>query len=521
MVFRELNKVKIALFLWFFLSAIVSGVFFLGSSAVVFAQAEEVDVVCPVYTIELVWDSDVKLSAEYRFMIESDIPLSEVWSIEQEVRLKDQVLATYPNDQFTHTFEEISPYLIKSIVRTKDGCMYVAQQSIAVYDRLFTYVGTDPEEFDFVRWSFQETGFLLKEILVPEEIVFNDEALLQTLLVSRSYLQHADVLFLEGQILPWFLSIVPRIQQFTPLDFSETRIYILANISYSTFRRLFATYRDLAGIDEIGVLPKQYIGSLLNILLVDKDPMTLDVVEMYSLSVEQPRQRAVVSYLVDYLLYNNVPLSFVIMLLLLPVLVVIAAFFRQVVGFSVYGVFNPLLVAFSLHFIGIVPTFFFFLVSFLATLLVNVFVKRVYLLYSAKVALVIVVYTILLLSWLTILQKYDIPLFDLQPFSNLYILFPIVFLTTVTYSIFKEKTTFLSASLRKGFLQFVIVSVLMYLVIRRNRLHNVLLGYPELILFFLLGTILIGRFTWLQLTEYVRFLPLIRRYGGDHEEEDE
>jgi hypothetical protein len=44
------------------------------------------------------------------------------------------------------------------------------------------------------------------------------------------------------------------------------------------------------------------------------------------------------------------------------------------------------------------------------------------------------------------------------------------------------------------------------------------LSYPELLLVILLAIIIVGRFTWLQLFELIRFMPLIRKHLEDEEE---
>lgn len=517
MVFEACNKQKLGVRVL----SMVGGIVFFPYFSFAQTGVAEIQAECGEYVVQLVGEQYVKQGIEYRYTVESTLPIANVWSIEHEIRHANELQTTFAEGDFSYTFQDLTEYSVKSIIRTLDGCVYATQQEINVYDRLFTYIWTDAEEFSFVRSSFQETGLLLYYIPIEENTLFNDEELLQTMLRERNFIQHANILFFEGQLLNNFLSIVPTLQQFVTLDFSDTHVYVLATINTSAFRRLFATYRELAGITQIGVLPKQYIWSLLNLLIVDKDPLTLDILKIYETTVEKPRQRSVVSYLVDYLLYNGLPLSFLIMLLLLPVLVVVAAFFRQVVWFSVYGVFNPLFLAFSLYLIGIELTIFFFVISFLATMVVNLITKRIFLLYSAKIALVVVVYTLLLLASLTIAQKYQVPYFPSTLFSNLSILFPIVFLAMVAYSIFKDKTAFFSKTLLKGLLQFIIVSTLMYVVLRWVWLQNLLLWYPELLLFFLIGTIVIGRFTGLQLTEYVRFMPLILRSTGSKEDDEE
>lgn len=476
---------------------------------------------CPNYEMTLQWPQEVKQWVSSSYMLDSSMPSTFLSTVEHEIRSGDTLLTTYETNEFTHQFPTIGKYLIKSIVRTEDECLYLTETSVFTSDRFFVYIGATSDEFRLVQSSYISSWLLLHEIVIEDLITFNDEILFQQLVSENYWLQHADVLIFEWGVFPWFLSVLPKLQAIFDIDFSQTQIIVLSQINSSAFRRLFATYRDLAGIQTLYVLKEQYLGSLLHTLILNQPVSRLDDVTEYTTSLYLSDRWSLVSYLIDYLLYHWIPLSLLVLLLIVPVLVLVVAVCRQIVWLSVYGVFNPLFVAFSLHFLWTEVTLFFFVLAVLSVMIMNILVKRIYLLYTSRIALLVVFYCFLLLAWLTVVEKYSITVFSQQQFGNMFIVFPMVFILLVAYSIFKEKTSFFRIQRMIWFFQFLAVSVLLYVLLRSELLQNILLWYPEVLLWVVVLIVLVWRFTWLQVTEYIRFFPLIRWILWDNDDVEE
>jgi hypothetical protein len=158
-------------------------------------------------------------------------------------------------------------------------------------------------------------------------------------------------------------------------------------------------------------------------------------------------------------------------------------------------------------------SFILFFIAFLATFLTRFFTKRVYLLYSAKISLLITLYfivTIIVLG-LDVIMWFN--MVDITLFNNTYIIFPIVFLIVVWDKVFREwEDTIFSKAWIIWFVEFIIVSISTYWLITSFQLKYILLSYPELLLIILIINIFVWRFTWLQLSEYFRFMPIIKKH---------
>lgn len=81
----------------------------------------------------------------------------------------------------------------------------------------------------------------------------------------------------------------------------------------------------------------------------------------------------------------------------------------------------------------------------------------------------------------------------------------------VADKIFHEDINIWSKSGFVSFIQFIIISLLTYLVLSSTGLQQFLISYPDSLFGILILNFIIGRYTGLQLFEYIRFTPLIKK----------
>lgn len=82
--------------------------------------------------------------------------------------------------------------------------------------------------------------------------------------------------------------------------------------------------------------------------------------------------------------------------------------------------------------------------------------------------------------------------------------------------IFNEEIRFWSRASLRSMVHFIIVTATIFFIIRSQTIQYFLLSYTDVIFVILILDVLIGRFTGLQLFEYIRFLPILK----DEKEEE-
>ncbi len=218
------------------------------------------------------------------------------------------------------------------------------------------------------------------------------------------------------------------------------------------------------------------------------------------------------SQLVNVALAYGVPLDTVTLILMLPIVVTIITFFRQVIGIKAFGIYTPAMITFAFLAIGVQAgefgkgikygTSIFIMVIVIGTLS-RILLRKFRLLYLPRMAIVI---TLVALATLAVLMIGGF--FKRTGLAGVEI-FPILIMITLV-----EK--FVSTQIEKGSrvaiilsLETLIISLISYSIIRWQPLIGFIQQYPWTILLTIVVNIFLGHWTGLRLMEYFRFKDLI------------
>ncbi|HBP01576.1 MAG: membrane protein [Candidatus Moranbacteria bacterium GW2011_GWE1_49_15] len=212
-----------------------------------------------------------------------------------------------------------------------------------------------------------------------------------------------------------------------------------------------------------------------------------------------------ISPIISYFIRQGVPLDTVIMLFMLPIIVTLIAFFRQVVGIKAFGIYTPAIVTFA--FLAI-PQLRYGVVVFVTVIIVGMLMryllKRLKLLYLPRMAITlsIVAFSILLLlamgGWM---QRTGLAAVSI---------FPILIMVTLV-----EK--FVGTQIEKGnrtalllALETLAISIVGFYIASWTGLIKFIVVYPWVILATIPVNIFLGKWDGLRISEYVRFRDVLK-----------
>jgi hypothetical protein len=218
------------------------------------------------------------------------------------------------------------------------------------------------------------------------------------------------------------------------------------------------------------------------------------------------------SSLVEIAVNYGVPISTVTLILVLPIVVTIITFFRQIVGIKAFGIYTPAMVTFAFSGIGLQAgnlskgvkygTAIFVMVILVGTLS-RILMKKFRLLYLPRMAIVI---TLVSFATLGVLiaggAKNRTGLAEVS-------IFPILIMITLVE---KFVATQIEKSSRTAIIlstETLIISIISYYIISWQPLLSFVQQYPIIILLTIFVNIFLGRWTGLRLIEYFRFKDLI------------
>lgn len=208
------------------------------------------------------------------------------------------------------------------------------------------------------------------------------------------------------------------------------------------------------------------------------------------------------SYGINYLINQGVAQNTLFLLLILPVVATIIAFFRQVIGLKAFGIYVPSIITLTF----VVTQLRYGLLLFVALLLVatisRLVVRYLRILYMPRMAIVLTIVSLSIFA-IYIGTSY----FGRTGFITVSI-FPILVLIILT-----EK--FVEAQIEQGnksaiilTLETLALAIVSYGVVTWDTFETFIMAYPEIVLLTLVLNIGLGRFTGLRLIEYFRFRRL-------------
>lgn len=202
---------------------------------------------------------------------------------------------------------------------------------------------------------------------------------------------------------------------------------------------------------------------------------------------------------VDFALRSGVPEKTMILILALPIVVTLVSFARQLIGFRVFGIYLPSILAIVFLDIGIKYGLILFVVIIFFGTVMRYLLQRYRLLYLPRMAITLTVISIGMVLFLVASGYFDFTyLAQATVFSMLLMI------------LLAEK--FIEAEIERGLLETLkltfetlLISIGAVLLVRWSILQNFLLLHPEAIILVVIFNLSLGRWTGLRLREYIRF----------------
>ncbi len=209
------------------------------------------------------------------------------------------------------------------------------------------------------------------------------------------------------------------------------------------------------------------------------------------------------SYLINYMLRQGITSQIVLLLLFLPVIATILAFFKQVIGIATFGLYTPSIVALSFLALGWKIGIIFLVFIIITGYATRTVVRRLRLLYIPKVAIVLTVVSLTLLFLLSAGAYFG------MVFSRDTV-FILLIMSTLAESFLNLKREEGLYSAVVGISETIVASLICVAIAQWPAFQTLLLAYPEIVLLTLVINILLGRWTGLRLLEYWRFREVFR-----------
>ena len=213
------------------------------------------------------------------------------------------------------------------------------------------------------------------------------------------------------------------------------------------------------------------------------------------------------SHIVALLVSKEVAPNIIMLILMLPIAATVVVFFRQIIGLSSFGIFTPALLAVTFLATGLSYGLLMFFVILIAGWALRWAIQNVKLLSVPRISIVMIFVSFVMLLLLGAGAYFDKAfVYSIWAFPMLILAFVIEkYVTSHVEKWMKEAIILLLSTL--------LIAVVSYFVMNWLWLQTLLMAYPEIIFALVLINILLGKWTWMRLIEYMRFKVLINKLG--------
>ena len=404
-------------------------------------------------------------------------------NINWQIKKQNRVVITSIGNSFSYSFKQPWNIEINALFKYKD-CKLKLTKQVNVYKKIIVTINTNNKFLDEI--SLKEKNILIKNINLNN-------------LTESYYIKIANRIFVPSDYVIDFFSKIHSEM------LNNKNIVLLVGKFKDFYKKVIIPYiKDLSNTNVYLYDKKDFLNVILKIYQTD----SLNNQNLVNIDYQKITYLPL-SYFVNKLIeHNNINLQNLWIILIAIFWTLIIAFFRQIIWFAVFGVHTPLIFSILIIIFGYKLTLLLFILSLISNIFTYLITKKIYVLYSSKISLNYIIYTIFTIIIIWLLANYN--LFNIDNVSSSFVLLFMV-LPLLTKTLIKEDTKIFSKWFAIFIWEFIIITCFLLRLFHFTFLKYLLIAYPDLLWLMMLIAILLGRFTWLQLLEYIRFAPLIKK----------
>lgn len=413
----------------------------------------------------------------------------------------------------THEFNAVGIHEVTLTISQEDFNQSIRKE-IFVYDKQILMI-TDKnieEKFELIVEQAANNGVLLKVVSSAEQETgfLTEEKLVPLIGEEAEFIKTADglIFYTNASLgLQAFTRYWQSLEDDKKIELNDTVVIkitddnmaIAADLAQQSFEVLNARYILLTRKEALNPIFELEDYNLLTTELSNR------VIE-YRIIDERSEKSEIffLSHAITTFIAKGIPTNTIYLVLAFPFIAFVITFVRQVIGISVFGIYTPTVIALSLLILGIYFGLGTLIIVVVVSYLLRKLLNRFKLLYIPKTSLILSAIALSFLMLIWFLSYYRVSL------AVSLAIFPMLVMSTLS-----EK--FLSAQSEEGLrealfgvIKTAVIAIGAYYLVEWSAFQNLIMSWPELILAPILGIILLGRFTGLRFTEYIRFRSLFK-----------
>lgn len=470
---------------------------------------------------DIIWNFDSKVNSNIIFSIKNNFVTDSNKLIDVSyIVVKDwKVIAEKKTEKFNIIFSEAwNVYVRAKIIEKESGCVYDLEKTVNVYSKIVSYISDNNDlnlSFDD---DYKKNNILLTKIILEfKNTTSIQEQFLSKVTEELNTFGDSDIIIIDSQkyleILQWF----DKLSNIYNINFPNKKIFIVTDSNFIFSKKLLSNFINNLNIKIYTFSPVNLL-NFLNYVSTWKSVTDIVNDKMYNIHqisfTDESSKLLFLTNFTNKLIASWFPIGILWIIFSIWVSVTLINFTRQFIWISIFNLYYPIFFALSIYLFSLEITLILSLSAMFSIFFMKLLYKKIHFLLNTKLSLFFIFYLIvsIIIIWIFNLFNF-IDFFVLK--SNL-VIFPFIIIPMIVYKIFADERKIFSLSFIMYIFEFIFVSWVAYFTLKSSFIQNIFIAYTELLILLFFINLLIWKFIWLQLVEYIRFLPLIKKHF--HEE---
>ncbi len=424
-----------------------------------------------------------------------------------------------------HAYSRAGTYTIRLSRITDNGEVLEITNQIRIFSHIALLLADESIPEDQVA-RIRERGAQADLLLVLLQAtpgtteVVTEQLLTNQLIEAREAIQYAPIIIVQtsgsvgSSVLSKFAQHIKQASDTSPeglgisdkgiIMLSDTPFGVLTPTAQSVFNQLKPNYVLLSRPQALDILLKPLSPEEAKQTIVESSIGHRLLGEFSARTTADIGLTNFMSFGINYLVNKGVPINSITLILMLPIIATILSFSRQVIGMKAFGIVTPAMTTLSFLVLGL-PHGLIILSAILASgTITRLLMRQFHLLYLPRMALVLTGASMAILLVFGLGAATDNT--ALASFS----IFPILILALLAEEFIALQFKAGAKSALTVTAWTLALSIGCYFIVSWQLLRTLFVSYPEIVLLAIPINILLGRWTGLRLTEYIRFRRLLR-----------
>ena len=260
------------------------------------------------------WNTDIIAQQIVEYHVVDTRNQNEILDANFSIFKDDKRINTSSWESFNFSSDAEWTYVLKSEIII-DACIYQIQSDINVYNWSIVYIWDNLDNFQLWYENNFKDHWILFTKIISNNNVFLENELKEELMKQKVFIDNSSTIIINNKDLEYIFQILSKLDEDNEITLSNKTIFIVNNTNKHFVKRTLSKYSNILENENKYMINSSDLIALISNLSFDKDVLGENLVEVFPLSFEWKSRWLFLSYFIDNLIANWIPINLIWLLI--------------------------------------------------------------------------------------------------------------------------------------------------------------------------------------------------------------